>query len=51
MDEELVDEVELGVDQHLGGGYRQGQGEIEPVSQPAQALQHWLSENRQTLEI
>ena len=45
VDEELVDEVELGVDQHLGGGNSQRQGEVEPVSNPAQALQHWLSEN------
>lgn len=45
VDEELVDEVELGVDQHLGGGNSQRQGEVEPVSYPAQALQHWLSEN------
>ncbi len=45
VDEELVDEVELGVDQHLGGGNCQRQGEVEPVSYPTQALQHWLSEN------
>ena len=45
VDEELVDEVELGVDQHLGGGNSQRQGEVEPVSHPAQALQYWLSEN------
>ena len=51
VDEELVDEVELGVDQHLGGGHRQSQGEVKPVSHPAQALQHWLSENSQILEI
>ena len=45
VDEELVDEVELGVDKHLGGGDGQRQGEVKPVSHPAQALQHWLSEN------
>ena len=47
VDEELIDEVELGVDQHLGGGNGQRQGEVEPVSHPAQALQHWLSGNSQ----
>ena len=35
VDEELVDEVELGVDKHLGGGDGQRQREVEPVSHPA----------------
>ena len=42
VDQELVEEVELGVHQHVGGGHGQRQGEVEPVRHPAQALQHRL---------
>ena len=42
VDQELVEEVELGVDQHVGGGHGQRQGEVEPVRHPAQTLQHRL---------
>ena len=43
VDQELVEEVELGVDQHLSGRYEQSQGEVKPVGHPAQPLQHGLS--------
>ena len=42
VDQELVEEVELGVHQHVGGGHGQRQGEVEPVRHPAQTLQHRL---------
>ena len=42
VEEELVEEIELRVDQHLGGRDDQSQGEVEPVSQPAQPFQHGL---------
>ena len=44
VNEELVDEVELWVDDHLRGGNEESQRKIEPVSDPAQTLQHRLSE-------
>ena len=44
VDQELVEEVELGVHQHLGRGHRQRQGQVEPVRHPAQTLQHRLPE-------
>ena len=43
VEQELVEEIELGVDQHLWCRYDQSQGQVEPVGQPAQPLQHWLS--------
>ena len=43
VNEELVDEVELWVDDHLRGGNEESQGKIEPVSDPAKTLQHRLS--------
>ena len=42
VQQELVEEIELGVDQHLWCRYHQGQGEVEPVGHPAQPLQHGL---------
>ena len=38
VDQELVEEVELWVNQHLRGGDEEGQGEIKPVGQPANSF-------------
>ena len=43
VNQELIEEIELCVDQHLCCRYEQSQGKIKPVSHPAQPLQHGLS--------
>ena len=43
VEQELVEEIELGVDQHLWCRNHESQGQVEPVGQPAQPLQHGLS--------
>ena len=43
VNEELIEEIKLCVEQHLCSWYEESEGEIEPVSHPAQSLQHWLS--------
>ena len=43
VDPELVQEVELTVDQKLGGGNQKTDWLVEPVSHVEQALKHWLS--------
>ena len=51
VDQELVEEVKLGMDHHLGGRNDKGQGQIEPVSHPANTLQHGLSEGGGQVEV